>query len=201
MKTIKHFFLSALILTSTSFFMTSCEKSDVKAPSSLSAQNSSNDVLSDEELADKGSLSYALTAGQSIPVGKVVITKDAENLYITYITKDGWHLQEVHAKIENADSYIPKSNQALAPGLFPYSQVFTGASCSLPTRYTVTIPLSQVNCDNAIIYAHAAVVKCNDNCQVIQSETAWGGTIVPPSKGLKWYGYIICQVKEPGGAK
>ena len=201
MKMFKQIFLNAAILMSTMFWMTSCEKSDVKSPSNLSTQVSTNDVLSDEDLADKGSLSFALTAGQSIPVGKIVISKDASNLYITYITKDGWHLQEVHAKIANADTYIPKSNQDLAPGLFPYSQVFIGAACSLPTRYTIIIPLSSVDCDNAIIYAHAAVVKCNDDCQVIQSETAWGGTIVPPSKGLKWYGYIICPVKEPGGGK
>jgi len=200
MKTFKQILLNAVVVVSAALLMTSCEKS-VNSQSRVSTQASSNDVLSDQDLADKGTLSFPLTAGQSIPVGKVVISKDDQNLYITYITKDDWHLQEVHAKIANADTYVPKSNQDLAPGLFPYSQVFTGASCSLPTRYTITIPLSSVDCDNAIIYAHAAVVKCNDNCEVIQSETAWGGNIVPPSKGIKWYGYIICEVRSHAGNK
>ena len=199
MKTFKQILLNATVVVTATLLMTSCEKS-VNSQSRVSTQASSNAELTDEFLADKGSLSFPLTAGQNIPVGKVVISKDAENLYITYITKDDWHLQEVHAKIENAETYIPKSNQDVAPGLFPYSQIFTGTACDLPTRYTITIPLSSVNCDNAIIYAHAAVVKCS-NCQVVQSETAWGGNIVPPSKGIKWYGYIICEVRSHVGNK
>jgi hypothetical protein len=200
MKTFKQIFQTAIAACSFALLLTSCQKSVVDSRAALSAQTSSSSELSDEELEAKGSLSFPLTAGQSIPVGKVVVSKDDANLYITYITKNGWKLQEVHAKIENAETYVPGSNKDIAPGQFPYSQTFTGDVNSLPTEYTIVIPLSSVNCDNAIIYAHAAVVKCEDGL-IVQSETAWGGNIVPPSKGLKWYGYIICEVRTRTGNK
>lgn len=187
MKIFKQILSNAFVVISASLVMTSCQKSSVNTPANVSAtQSSSNAESLDTE--DKG-LSYPLTAGQSIPVGKIVLTKDASNVYITYVTNHGWRLQEVHAKVESSLAAMPKSNKDIAPGQFPYKASFemtNGDVYSLPDIYTLSIPISEVNINEALIYAHAVVINCDGG----DTETAWGGNIVPPNKGLKWYGYI-----------
>ena len=42
----------------------------------------------------------ALTAGQSINAGNLIIGNDAANYYFTYSTIMGWKLEEVHLRID-----------------------------------------------------------------------------------------------------
>ena len=151
----------------------------------------------------------ALTAGQSINAGNLIIGNDAANYYFTYSTIMGWKLEEVHLRIDcKTGSDCPQlSNKELAPGSFPYQQIFNrdpGTDFSLlQDTYTFTIPKSALGtCTCFCIYAHAVVVR-DDGSAGGETQTAWGGEYINPDKG-KWYGvasycYQECQPLENPG--
>lgn len=131
---------------------------------------------------------FTLWGGQTIPVGTVTVSNDAENIYVTYETTGDWYLTELHLYVLD---YEPTSR--LTPGHAPYK--WEGDPIQ---SYTFVVPFTG-ECGTALwLQAHAAVVKIV-NEEVVQGETAYGGQITRPKKG-SWYGnigYIVqCCLEE-----
>jgi hypothetical protein len=124
------------------------------------------------------SRTFPLTAGQQMLAGTVVVSNDADFLYVTYNTSGEWELDEVHLYIlESA------STGRLAPGQTPYKndELADGTQ-----TYTFAIPFSEtLECGTTIwIQAHAAT----------NGETAYGGTITG-SDGGSWFGNISYAIE------
>ncbi len=95
-----------------------------------------------------------LMAGQHIYSGKVYVWSDEENLYVQFVTDNGWSLGETHLYV---GMELPKK---VAPGQFLYKD-----------QEFYTIPLSELGASSGselYIAAHAVVQKGG------QQETAWG---------------------------
>jgi hypothetical protein len=120
---------------------------------------------------------YPLTAGQTIPVGSLFVWTDATTLYVSYQTTNNWMMSETHLYVNTS----PISSR-LTPGQAPYSQ----SSSPLSASVTYAIPLTWAPGTVLTLQAHAAVNGTS-------SETAYGGTIVKPSKG-SWYGTLAFQI-------
>ena len=113
-------------------------------------------------------MTTALLAGQHIDAGTITVQNDANNLYVTYTTTNGWQLQETHLYAGDCNA-IPVNNAGNPKiGNFPFADTHTAGT----TTHTFSIPLQSLpNC--MCIAAHASVVKV-ENGQIVQSETAWG---------------------------
>jgi hypothetical protein len=124
------------------------------------------------------SRTFPLTAGQHMLAGTVVVSNDADFLYVTYNTTGEWELEEVHLYIlESA------STGRLAPGQTPYKndELANGTQ-----TYTFAIPFSELlECGTTIwLQAHATT----------NGETAYGGTITGSDRG-SWYGNISYEIE------
>ena len=86
-----------------------------------------------------------LYAGQSIVVGSVCVTVNANDVNLDYLLTGDWKLTEAHAWIGDSLSSLP-TNAGGNPqiGLFHYQ----ASNISSASQYTFTIPISQlaVNC-------------------------------------------------------
>jgi|GEM_PF-3413867 len=133
----------------------------------------------------------ALTAGQHIPVGNIVVGNDGDYLYVTYKTTDDWYLTEVHLYVLDEDP-----ERRLPPGRAPYK-----SKVDKEKEFTLKIPLGDFvpdfenQCDELSLWlqAHAVVKKIVDG-EVVQKETAYGGDIVKPRRGA-WYGVFPFTIK------
>lgn len=128
---------------------------------------------------------FDLVAGQTIPVGKITVANDGDTLYVVYRTNslENWYLTEAHLYVLTSEP-----TGRLTPGQAPYKWEGTGGPVD---TYIFEVPLD-VECGTTLwIQAHASVVKIVDG-QVVQSETAYGGTI---HDGSPWYGNIEYTVQ------
>lgn len=134
-----------------------------------------------------------LWAGKTINVGTVTVWNDDSNLYVKYDTKGDWYLTQVHLYV-----HCDEPTERLTPG-----QALYKAEGLNTQSYQLTVPLSEIgdscnDCGSTVhLQAHAAVLQIV-NGQVVQEETAYGGTIIDPVTG-SWYGnisYTIC-CEEP----
>jgi hypothetical protein len=120
--------------------------------------------------------SVKLVAGQSIDAGLVTFDDvdtdgngQTDALQVTYSTKDGWVLSEIHLFVGNSLTSLPTTKSGNPQiGLFPYK---SGAIST--TSIIVTIPFSELgfscaNTEDYFVAAHASVKKGG------QSESAWG---------------------------
>ncbi|HPO15446.1 MAG TPA: hypothetical protein PLI09_18535 [Candidatus Hydrogenedentes bacterium] len=137
----------------------------------------------------------ALTAGQHYDAGSVVISNDVNYLYVTYATTGGWVLTQAHVHVGFSDTDYPgygSGNSAPIPGQFPYNTDDDPGFTGSVTEYTFVVPLTDLelmswDCDISLyVFAHAAVSLLDDNGNVIQSETAWGGD-TPGEHSNRWY--------------
>jgi hypothetical protein len=155
------------------------------------------DAIQEEEMALKFKSSdiefcgepevFTLWGGKTIDVGTVTVANDEKNLYVTYATTGDWWLHEVHLYVLD---YEP--TERLTPGQAPYKEEFD----PYVKTYTITVPLADdITCDETVLWlqAHAAVVKIVDG-EIVQGETAYGGTITEPDQG-SWYGNIMYLVQ------
>jgi len=132
-----------------------------------------------------------LIAGQTINSGTVTVTNDANFIYVTYTTTNGWVLTETHLYVGDC-ALIPVNNPGNPiPGQFPYS----GTHNNL-TSYTYQVPLSQIPAGNCgCIAAHAVVKQYNSSNQVINQQTAWGNGVRINLTGGNWgmkFDYCSC---------
>jgi len=112
--------------------------------------------------------SYSLIAGQTQDVGRVVIAKNASNLYIKVQADDSYLIAETHIYVGPIDLLPVNKKGNPVIGHFPYSsETYPGM------EYIVhEIPLDEVNgagC-NADVAVHAVVT----NEEGTYNETAWG---------------------------
>ncbi|MNU99594.1 hypothetical protein D3C71_897360 [compost metagenome] len=110
-----------------------------------------------------------LFAGQTINVGTLSITNDANNIHVTYQLTNGWYLGEVHLYVGPLSQMPVNSQNVPIPGHFPINETF-GAGVQ---TISYTIPLAGLP-PCYIIAAHASVYRLASDGSVAQTETAWG---------------------------
>ena len=130
-------------------------------------------------------------AGQHIDAGTIEVTNDANYIYVTYNTANGYVLTETHLYVGNCQAVPVNRKGNPAPGQFPYKNTHNNA-----TSFTYQVPVSAIGLGNCgCVAAHAAVVKLDCNGNVIDSQTAWGaGTAITPGNG-NWgtkFEYCTC---------
>jgi hypothetical protein len=102
-----------------------------------------------------------LIAGQHTDVGDVTVWNDGTYLNVTYVVNEpGWYLTETHLHVACDLEDIPqtKKNNPI-PGRFDYK-----GEHDYITEYTYAIPLSEIECDDVFIAAHAVVEGPMEGC-------------------------------------
>jgi hypothetical protein len=171
----------AFLFSSLAVLFAACQNDDVAPLDATAKANAGSFVPAQGQEADCATV-YALTAGQHIPVGTVAVSNDADYVYVTYTTTEGWYLTETHTYAGSCAA-VPKTRQGTpVPGQFPdHSGNISGA-----TTYTAQFAYSGDSFCMDCILAHAAVAK--QNGAQLQTETAWGGDQVGAAN--RWYYYI-----------
>lgn len=172
----KQAFIKKIILTltlvSTIIFSSCTNEGDFTTEGS--------DILQAVVVKPEFTSGQTLYAGQTIPVGKVVVNIVDNNLTVTYnILADGWELTEAQMWVGHTRLGYPQTKNGNPQiGHFPYN---AGNITGLKT-YTFTKPLSELgvtdvdNCADFSLYfaTHASVRKVGSTGTVLQTETAWG---------------------------
>ena len=132
-----------------------------------------------------------LFAGQTIDAGNVTVTNDANFIYVTYNTTNGFVLTQTHLYVGDC-ALIPVNKPGNPiPGQFPYT-----SSHSNVTTYTYQVPISVIPIGTcACIAAHAVVNQFNATGGIVNQQTGWGnGTVINPDGqwGMK-FTYCSCQ--------
>lgn len=134
----------------------------------------------------------AFIAGQHIDAGTITVYNDADYIYVTYNTANGYVLTQTHLYVGNCEAIPVNKKGNPVPGLFPYKNTHNNI-----TSFTYQVPISAIGMNNCgCVAAHAAVVKLDSNGNVIDSQTAWGaGTSITPGNG-SWgtkFEYCTCS--------
>ena len=132
-----------------------------------------------------------LVAGQTIDAGTVTVSNDANYIYVTYTTTNGWVLTQTHLYVGDC-ALIPVNNPGNPiPGQFPYTSAHNNV-----TSYTYQIPISRIPLEGCgCIAAHAVVKKYNSSNQVIDTQTGWGNGVRINLSGGNWgmkFDYCSC---------
>jgi hypothetical protein len=188
----------SLVLLTLSIVFFSCQKSqsDLATPESQAQQikplqsNAGNEASRDGDPTPCPVTSVTLIAGQTINAGNVTVTNDANFIYVTYNTANGYVLTQTHLYVGNC-ALIPTNNPGNpVPGRFPYNTLQNNT-----TTYTCQVPISALPAGICgCVAAHAVVVKYDGAGQIIDQQSAWGnGTVINPTGnwGMK-FGYCSC---------
>jgi hypothetical protein len=133
-----------------------------------------------------------LIAGQHIDVGEVHIWNTEDNLYVKYVTTDGWYLTGTHVHVckyggvDDPLMYFEPMTKSGNPkvGRFDYHM-----SHPFVQEYTYEIPWGEDWSETVVIAAHAEVVHITEDGVIDQDETAWAeGSGFP---GRNWAMYIV----------
>ena len=109
-----------------------------------------------------------LMTPQDINVGTVTVENDAETLFVTYTTTDGWMMKCSHlyvGSLENTPTNGPGNPVA---GHFPLHQ------CYDPMVNTATYEIPLNTLDSCFIVAAQAEVSQVVDGNIVDSQTAWG---------------------------
>lgn len=176
-----------LIVVSTT---TSCKKNNPSPMTpSVATNGGGTSVVKTQQNC---STVYTLFAGQTINIGTLTVSNDADSIYVTYATQNGWVLNETHLYV-GAPGGIPVNNAGNPTvGLFPYNATHNGI-----TTYTVAVPINPALSCYAIA-AHASVSLLGPNNTVIQSETAWSNG-QPINQTGNWATYSTYCLLDCGG--
>ena len=190
--TLNFFALSVLLFscTKTDTGLTGNENkpsSILKGPSGSGGTVTSRD--GDPSPASACTTVVTLFAGQTINAGNITVTNDANFIYVTYNTANGYVLTQTHLYVGDC-ALIPVNRPGNPiPGQFPYITTHSNV-----TSYTYQIPITAIPGSCGCIAAHAVVVKLDAAGQVIDQQTAWGnGTVINPDGqwGMK-FSYCRC---------
>lgn len=132
-----------------------------------------------------------LFAGQTINAGTVTVSNDANFIYVTFNTANGFVLTQTHLFVGEC-ALIPVNRPGNPiPGQFPYTSAHSNV-----TTYTYTIPIMAIPVGACgCIAAHAVVNQFNATGGITNQQTAWGnGTVINPDGqwGMK-FNYCSCQ--------
>jgi hypothetical protein len=127
-----------------------------------------------------------LMAGQNYVAGTVIVSADADNLYISYYMNTGWTLKQTHVAVATSLDDIPQTGSGNPKvGNFGIQESFSpGADSAF-----YTIPRSSLGTLNLFIATHAVVEQDGGS-----RETGWAGTY--DFDGKNWATYI--RIFEPG---
>ena len=132
-----------------------------------------------------------LKAGQTIDAGTVTVSNDADFIYVTYTTANGYLLTQTHLYVGNCSSIPVNGPGNPMPGQFPYASAHNYAS-----TFTYQIPISAISAGTCgCIAAHAVVVKLNSSGAVIETQTGWGNGVRINPNGGNWgmkFEYCSC---------
>jgi len=148
-------------------------------------------IFSREGQNDCTPVEVTLVAGQTINAGTITVSNDADFIYVTYTTTNGWVLSETHLYVGDC-SLIPVNNPGNPiPGQFPYS-----GSHSNITSYTYQVPISRIPPGGCgCIAAHAVVKQYNASNQLVSTQTGWGNGVRINLTGGNWgmkFDYCSC---------
>ncbi|MGC4104165.1 hypothetical protein [Ferruginibacter sp.] len=197
--------LFVLLFTAISFF--SCEKVAITPKSTEETTTAAPKDAGNDTNADPGLIigpggggetscpatTVTLVAGQTINAGTVTVSNDAQYIYVTYSTTDGWVMKQTHLYVGDCAA-IPVNNPGNPiPGQFPY-----GGNHNNITSYTYQVPISAIPAGScACVAAHCVVVKLNASGQVVEQQTGWGnGTQINMGSG-NWgmkFSYCSCSL-------
>ena len=158
-----------------------------------------------EDIVDCVSTVWQLTAGQTIPVGSVIVRNDRDNIYVTYNLSDQKNPNSCFGTLHlwggtNLADLPTSGGGNPIPGQFPYSFDATGLR-----THTFTIPIADrlgPACDAALslyIVSHAEVdLDCNP-ATTDNQETAFGGDLAGGSGNRWWFygNYTLCCPRPP----
>lgn len=178
--------------------MGSCSKSDIlqgieNSPGTSIKQNGSTGGGTASREADTPPVATCtptvttLIAGQTINAGNVTVTNDANFIYVTFNTANGYVLSQTHLYVGDC-ALIPVNKPGNPiPGQFPYASAHSNL-----TSYTYQIPITAIPVGGCgCIAAHAVVSLATGG----GTQTAWGsGTVINPDGqwGMK-FTYCSCQ--------
>lgn len=170
----------------------SCKKESVE-PSATDQGNANNPIFGrvDEPGGTCPATTVDLIAGQFYNSGSVSVTNDADYIYVTYTTANGYLLTQTHLYVGNCNA-IPVNNPGNPmPGQFPYASTHNYAN-----TYTYQVPISAIPAGGCgCIAAHAVVKKLNASGQVIETQTGWGNGVRINLSGGNWgmrFDYCSC---------
>jgi hypothetical protein len=112
-------------------------------------------------------ISTPLYAGQTIPAGTVLITNDADSIYVTINLASSWYLRQLHVYVGSYQNMPMNSQNVPIPGQFPINLAFSGNAQSATVSYSLN-GLQQCY----IVAVHAEVSQII-NGVTVQTETAW----------------------------
>lgn len=197
--------LSGIVACMVTF--NSCKKADLNAPAkpaettTVTQPTSRYVVLPDQ---DKSTISAGrtygepcaptevmLVAGQTIDAGTVTVSNDANYIYVTYTTTNGWVLTQTHLYVGDC-ALIPVNNPGNPlPGQFPYVSTHNNI-----TTYTYQVPISAIPLEGCgCIAAHAVVKKYDSANQLLDTQTGWGNGVRINLTGGNWgmkFDYCSC---------
>lgn len=185
-----------LLAVALSLSIFSCEKAEqtqsYPAATGYEGGRGNSGRVDDPDSSACPPTAVTLVAGQTINSGQVTVSNDANYIYVTYETANGYTLTQTHLYV-GACNAIPVNNPGNPlPGQFPYKGTHSNI-----TSYTYQIPISVMNgATCGCVAAHAVVQKLNSSGQVIDQQTGWGDGIRINLTGGNWgmkFDYCVCQ--------
>lgn len=131
-----------------------------------------------------------LIAGQSIPVGSVIVENDAQYLYVTYQTDGNWLITETHLDVATRPEDLKQTSKGNAvPGRFAYKSEHAPGVATV----THTIDLTAWPSGTQLfLAAHSVVVSSSG------SETAWAeGLDFPGNNWAMYFSYGVQSCDPP----
>ncbi|MFU8862148.1 MAG: hypothetical protein ACNA8K_17210 [Cyclonatronaceae bacterium] len=144
---------------------------------------------------------YTLYAGQSIDAGKLAVSNDGNNLYVTFTTTGKWLLGATHLHVSDVLNDIPSTKQGNPiPGRFAYSENYD----PFVNSYTYTLSLEDNGWEagnELFVAAHAVVVTTDAAGNVTGNESAWstGNRFVQKGNWATYSGYTVQECTEVPG--
>jgi len=151
-----------LILAVLPLAFTSCQQDEALTDTALNSALRAGEVCAES--------SVRLMAGQHHVAGDMIVSNDADFLYVTYQATGNWRIKKTHLYVGACNGIPAAGNGNPQNGRFPYTGNHGNPSVS---SYTYTIPLSDIPTCGCVA-AHAEVVRLNAAGNVVQAETAWG---------------------------
>ncbi|MFA8433153.1 MAG: hypothetical protein ACEPOZ_01435 [Marinifilaceae bacterium] len=212
------FRLIALITVIVSFLGFGCQN-EMNDPDKVSSTLPGVESTFDSEtvVTDPCEITWDLRAGQDIDVGSVIVTNDADNIYVTYLLdyqdgncEDGIvdaEFGELHVWVGNDLTLIDNGGECRpSPGQMAGQDGGASFDATGLIEYTFVIPWDQVNlvgvddvCNKDLllnVVTHAEVKLKDCDGEVTANETAYGGPIDGPEicSGAWWYfgEYTVC---------
>ena len=159
-----------LLMVAAVCLFSACDKNDYMEPTSQESTSAYLSIKNTSEIVYCGTETIVdFLAGQHHLAGNIIVGNDADNLYVTFSTTEGWMLKATHLYAGACESIPLNKGKNPTIGKFPYKADHS----TYVTSFTYSIPLDKLP-ECMCIATHAEVVKLDADNNIIQSETAWG---------------------------